>query len=300
MVGTPADLQRQLLGFCKAGRSLTKSEMQEVEALAECVKQLLERRGRALVAASQGLPLLYSYQCDASPVTIAAQVAGSSRTGAVGPRKGRQMVEYLMQRAILKRGAEGHWDMAALLHDPVPLTKGKRARNLFSAACSFSPLLRQLGHRGVAIQHFVGDRGVFSALNRLLLQRVQAYYDPRFGPDLGPSRALLGLTDWSLGTACSLHDAQNALKWSLAPHSAGGTLDNLHIAVESVRNTYVPLHSHIGGFLLGHLRFAEAEHDVDDAACVWRYVGVEAHVVQLLSELNPDWKGRIPVCFPER
>jgi hypothetical protein len=142
----------------------------------------------------------------------------------------------------------------------------------------------------VAIQHFVGDRGVFSALNRLLLQRVQAYYDPRFGPDLGPSRALLGLTDWSLGTACSLHDAQNALKWSLAPHSAGGTLDNLHIAVESVRNTYVPLHSHIGGFLLGHLRFAEAEHDVDDAACVWRYVGVEAHMVQVLSELNPVWK----------
>ena len=77
MVGSPPSLKEQLVGFCKASRVLSKAELAQCETLAGATQARLQQRADALVAASQGLPVLLSYQADASLVLTAAQISSA-------------------------------------------------------------------------------------------------------------------------------------------------------------------------------------------------------------------------------
>ena len=151
-----------------------------------------------------------------------------------------------MQSCFYKaRNAHGDMEMSLLITDPRPLSAGKRGWNMFTAATDFLPLLRRRGHKGICLQHMCADRAVFSSLDRHLRGRQRAFYDPAHGPDHGVQAPLLENTDWMVSTPCAVHDAHNALNWGLSNVTEGTILEDLHIVIESIRNSFAALREHI-------------------------------------------------------
>ena len=72
--------------------------------------------------------------------------------------------------------------------------------------------------------------------------------------------------DWSVATGCSAHDAQNALKWGMVGvvENTPEALKGLCIGLESLRNGYSLLHSHLRTFLTSSLAYAGPEHPGED------------------------------------
>ena len=69
------------------------------------------------------------------------------------------------------------------------------------------------------------------------------------------------LLDLVLGTACGLHDGQNALKWAVAPYAKGSVLKDTHIVIEACRNTMSALVGHVGMFIVLHAQKSYDEFD---------------------------------------
>eukprot|EP00975_Prorocentrum_lima_P019239 4049158-Prorocentrum_lima.AAC.1 len=59
----------------------------------------------------------------------------------------------------------------------------------------------------------------------------------------------------------------------------------LFISIESCRNGYSHLHSHVPGFVLAHLGFSVEEWDRQESFQVWTSLGLEAELAEELSEL---------------
>ena len=96
-----------------------------------------------------------------------------------------------------------------------------------------------------------------------------------------------------MGTACADHDAQNALKWGLAPHAAQGDVTNdLHIVIESLRNSFFLIHAHLYEFLMIYLRYdVHCSDDIEAATIFWQVLGVDADMLDDIVEVNPQWRG---------
>lgn len=139
--------------------------------------------------------------------------------------------------------------------EPLPLTAGKRAWNLFEAGSKFHPMLRSQDHRGVCVFHLASDRAVLAPLDHMFRQRHAAYYTEGIGPDLGPEGPLLALTDLVVSTACTAHDVQHSLKWGLANITPAEIVNDVHIVVESLRNSFSLLHCNLRMFLVQHISF---------------------------------------------
>ena len=93
-----------------------------------------------------------------------------------------------------------------------------------------------------------------------------------------------------LGTACPLHDAQNALKWSVSDLSKGTVLHDTHVVIESCRNSMAQLLGHVGLFITRYVQHDPAEYDPEAVRMFWNVLGVGVDLLDLLVELNPVWK----------
>lgn len=282
-------IQEMLVDMSKVSKHLSRHEEQKLHQLVEIIKRHLKNKCLELVQTSQGMPVLYSYSADATPLKCASTAVVSAE-GASLTRKGKVLHEFLVQRGVVKTKAEdGSVAMAFLFSDILPMSEGKRAWNFFSAGASFFPLLRRTGHRGISVQHHAADRAAFDAIDRCFRQRHQAYYTPRLGPDLGEEAPLLELTDWILSTACCCHDLQNALKWSLSSLWTGQDIQDLHVCMESLRNSFEILLGKLPKFLAEHMTFHREGQDPDKVIMFWRALGIEADMVERVSEVNPWW-----------
>jgi hypothetical protein len=130
---------------------------------------------------------------------------------------------------------------------------------------------------------------VQSSLQRMFHQRSKAYYTPGLGPDLGTEGKLLELTDWFVSAGCGAHDIQKSLKWAMSRFAGADALHDLHIIVESLRNSFALLHGQLRPFLLTHLAFDDTPYNMGDVMEFWQALGVEADMLQEIAEVNPWW-----------
>ena len=256
----------------------------------EVLKHHLRQKCLSLLREAGGEAVLYSYSADATPLKVSTRKVHTTAGGQV-VRQGRALEDFLLQRGLVKTTlATGEQRIAFLFGDILPLSEGKKSGNIFSAAALFFPMLRKAGHIGICISHVCADRALFSSLDRMSRQRLSAYYSPGVGPDLGDERVLLELTDWAVGTGCCAHDMQNGLKWALSSVATPEDIQNLHIVVESLRNSFDLLLARLPEFLVKHLAFAGNRADTDAVAGFWRDLGVEAGMVDQVAEVNPWWE----------
>jgi len=103
------------------------------------------------------------------------------------------------------------------------------------------------------------------------------------------------LFDWVVGSGCALHDAHNALTWSL--HTQFKDLElmkDVYIIISSVMNSYDLVHGHLAAWLNEHMHFvpADALPHSDQLFSLWTALGVEPELADVLSsDLRLRWEG---------
>jgi hypothetical protein len=279
------------LRFCKAGANLNQESEDECAKLAEVLKAYLRKQAENTAKRHPHEAALASYISDATSFRCQSTASGSSHGRAV-VRKGKVLEEFLMERICVYIATPlGGRDVAVVVADPRPLSKGKKALNLFTAGAKFFPMLRSFGRTGIVIFHLGTDRAVLSSLDRLFRQRQKAFYMPGVGPDLGDEAAMFEKTDWYITTGCALHDVSNAIQWGFASISGGEVLNDIHIVIESCRNSFAFIQANIAKFLVRRLGFAQPPADDEPVLRFWRAMGVDVGWLDVLGFLNPWWDG---------
>jgi len=284
-----------LTHWSKAGTAIGPHDWKQTGAVVEAAKTVLWDKAKALVDSARLRPILFCYGCDGTPICLTGTFV-SSFGGAAVRRRGGDGQELLIQRGyVVTKDSVGEIASEALLRDIVPLSAGKGSWNCFTAATQFFPHLRQLGARSIIISSTCFDRALQSSMSRLLAQRQALYYQVKHGAGAYQGDALFEvLTDWSVSTGCSAHDAQNALKWGMVgcvPDTAEA-LKGLYIGLESLRNGFSLLASHLDGLLQHSLAFVGEEHpSVDLLFTLWSDVGLEPDLAQELADTGLLWQG---------
>ena len=147
-VGNVEGSRELLLRACKVSREIKPNERPALDILVEASKAHLKSKALALLEESQDEAVLWVYSCDATPLKLATTtIHGAGDTQVI--RKGKKLEELLLQRGLLKtKDSMGGHKLAMVFGDIVPLSRGKRAPNVFPAGSKFFPLLRTAGHMG--------------------------------------------------------------------------------------------------------------------------------------------------------
>jgi hypothetical protein len=238
--------------------------------LVEALKELLLTKQGSLLGDSGSQPLLFSYACDATSLRVSAQASTRLQEGVRVTRTGKTLIEFLLQRGLVYSiSATGDIRCALVLPDPRPMNEGKSAWHDFAAACEAYPLLRKRrAQGGLVITHVAADRAVLSALARALQHRRQAYYTEGLGPAHSPEQLpLLEATDLMVATSCACHDAHNGLRWSLAEYQTEEVLKDLHLSLESLRNSFTSLVGTLPQFMRLHVTFSRDRADLGRRRC---------------------------------
>lgn len=294
-VGDHSGFAELVQGLAQCSRVFGPADTVMAARIGETIASYLRHKSETLVRGAGPMPILYHYSSDATAYLV-VHVATSKGDGVKVVRKGKALYEYLCERAFLKTVSPSGEEVAAIImKEPRPLKEGKGAWHLYSALDEYMPTLRQLGHCGITIEHFGFDRGALNGLEPLLHQRhaLKVRHLPCSSTAGGPD-SMVELLSWVATTGCVNHDCHNALRWALAP-----LLDNkeilkdLHIAVESLRNSMDMLQAFLMPFLVKHVQRATTPHCEEDVARFWIALGAEPEWAERLGKVNPWFRDDI-------
>ena len=284
------------LFFCKAGVNLSRAGEDDCAKLAEVLKAFLRKHAEDTAKKHPQQAALASYISDATSFRCESTSTGFSH-GKQVVRRGKVLEEFLMQRiCVYVVTPLGGREAAVIVADPKPLSKGKKSANLFAAGAKYFPVLRSFGRTGIVIFHLGADRAVLSSLDRLFGQRQKAFYTPGLGPDLGDEATLLENTDLYVNTGCALHDLSNSIQWGLASVAGGEVVQDIHIVIESCRNSFAFIQANLAKFLVLKLGFVQPPADTEPVLRFWKAMGIDTDWLEVLGFLNPWWdSGRLLV-----
>lgn len=244
-----------------------------------------------LVSEAGGLPMLSSYSSDGTRVKAHFRVDFTVTAGRKRQCHGKRGCEFLCQVGYFRYiDVHGAAQTVCVLKPPMPLTQGQNAAAEFAVGLEFGESLRDRGHRGIAIQHYGFDRAVFGSLSNLFAQRHKQR-ELTYGRSKAESKHL-ARQEWVVATPCALHDAHNALKWSLCFHDLPPQLlKDLWAIMASLRNSYNLLHEHLAPWLLRNVQWTEGELPESESwEAVWSVLGVDAQLIHVITkELAMRW-----------
>ena len=280
-----------------AGRPLQQNEERDVARLAEATKALLDETARDMISKAQTRPVLFSYQGDGTPLKLkhAFQVAFAEHHKHA--RSGYTGEELYCQGAFVRTlDGAGEPVVTCLLRDPRPMI-GKSALHAFNALAEFFPTLDQLHHDGFNIHHYSWDRALFSACKRYSRQYHTTVLRRLCDTCPRQTGTMRVLKSWLLCTGCGLHDIHNGFSWGISKLLQGsGMLDELYIVLESLRNGYSHLQSHLSSFLTEHVVFEDIDVGEGDLFAFWVALDVPPELSSMLAERGVFWReGRLHV-----
>ena len=144
---------------------------------------------------------------------------------------------------------------------------------------------KEMGHRGISIAHDCFDRAKMSAMVDFLQARHELWAGRHRQAGEGPIQPA---SDWLVGTGCALHDASKALQCALDPWvDDKQMLKDLHIVIESPRNSYDMLEKYMPQFLMKYMTRVDTAYNKEEVAQWWRCLGARADWVETLTDINP-------------
>eukprot|EP00974_Lingulodinium_polyedra_P086299 8359983-Lingulodinium_polyedra.AAC.1 len=124
------------------------------------------------------------------------------------------------------------------------------------------------------------DRKLYTSLGRHLSARHKwLVKELETSQGLSKKEAeLASLTNWQVQVPCCIHDAMNAIDWSLTPHLRDGFLKDIWHICQSVRESMVFVLKELPRWLKDVVRFREAGQGQSDKALnsFWAMAGVQA------------------------
>ena len=203
---SPVD-QINLLGH--ASGFLSRDDLRALDIGCEVTKEVLRRRVVDLVDDASGLPILSSKSCDGTPINVAHWSNHHLPTGGKVRVRGREGREFLVSNQFIRAFLPDDSTRTAVLKsEAVPLHEGKSAAAILAAAQRGWVSMRELGHTGPLIDHFVWDRAGLTRLEHdsRLWHAAQNKPPP---PPYITSENWANL-DFLVVTPFALHDSQNA------------------------------------------------------------------------------------------
>ena len=235
------------------------SGTRQVAVGCEAVKEMLYIAAKDLVADVGNRPMLTSKSCDGTPVRTVHRSTHKLPSGKTVLAHGHQSNEFMIVNQWMRaRLVDESLATRVLLHEPVQLKFGKSVNAILSVCWARWFSLRQLGHHGIAIEHYAFDRAGFTKLNRLIRQWHE---EERKGwrhdiPGRTPDEA--DLMEWLVTTPCALHDCHNSFKWALFHwFQDKDMLRDCYVGVESLRNSMGALDRELGSWVALKLSFHE-------------------------------------------
>jgi hypothetical protein len=290
------DIVQTLLKFARPTPSLSRSEARELDHMAEVIKLVGQDCRKRLIADAVGQPCLQSCSADGTPVQVSEQAAAALPSGRLVRRYGKAAHEFLVMSEFVRRSlADGSVPTTFVVTDPIPLTHGKAVDRIVEASRCRWPSLRQMGHRGGAIQHYCWDRAGFSKLERRMRQWHELML-PTFVAETPREQAIMDASEWIVFTACACHDLQNAFKWSMPQAFADADMiRDCFIGVAAIRNSFDIVLTYLGEWVAASVTPGVPFTVVDKKHWehVWNNLGVPDDVIQLLVhglELRVDGK----------
>ena len=93
------------------------------------------------------------------------------------------------------------------------------------------------------------------------------------------------LKSWCLFSGCGLHDLTNAADWAMAPFMPTGMMDDLFICIESLRNGFRLLQSHILSWLNVSIQFYTVPpEDTRTLSLLYQALDLPSNLVEDLAE----------------
>ena len=256
----------------KASGVLSEAERRyEMPLACEAIKETMLRAAQQLVDDAGGRPIATSKSCDGTPLTIRHRSSLVQPGGKRVRISGKECQEILVANQFIRcdMGAGEGSRTRVLLAEPTPLIHGKSVPAILLACRQHWRRLRQLGHFGCAVEHYCWDRAGITALEQQTRQWHAQQPLPEVPPGMDPE--IVRLSEFVCVTACALHDAHNALKWSMAgPFSDKDLVRDSFIAFESLRRSTDILSDNIHQWIGRHLhahpdkgrRLGECAHDL--------------------------------------
>ena len=169
------ELRDLYVEFARAGKVWEPKDYPLAKKLACVLAEFLGQRVQAVVESRPELPLLVSYQSDATSfLTRHAQQLKLEEQRA--QRGGTQLSELLLERLFVKLADPVGERLAAIeIAPPRTMSLGKTNMNLLTAGVDFLPCVRP-ARSGIVVTHVAFDRAVFDGLAKGLraYQKAQA------------------------------------------------------------------------------------------------------------------------------
>ena len=290
----PDTLRTELLSMGQPARNLGDFDSRRMGCVCETLKAFLKTKAADFIKSANHTPILAHYSSDCTPLQSRKRlVAKAGDTHRV--RSGKSTDEYLVEQLFYRylRSADEP-ATTVVLRDPLPLTSGKSSAALFTAGQKFIPTLRQQGHEGIAIHSYTFDRAAAAPLGRFFRAYHGALSRNIRTEEPGLTEELMA-KEWILTPACAIHDAHNALKWSM--HSfftEPGLLENLYVSIQAVRQTVTQVFSWVNDWLPHVVEFVSDDSlpDSDNLRTLWSTLSVDPELIHpLCDELRLIYSG---------
>jgi hypothetical protein len=226
--------------------------------LAWVLQTFLYGRINSTLEMSPQLPRLISYQSDAT--SFLTRVTFTGKLGETPLRReGKELTEFLIERIYVKVFHPSLELSAIYISAPRPMGAGKRF-GTFSAASDALPVGRRFGH-GIVIVHTSFDRAVHDGLSHALEARENVLYQD--GMHCGPfvETGWGELLQWAVNTPCPYHDCHGAFRKAVEPHASKDKLKDLHVSIESLRNSFSMIAREVAQFARLYVQFVDRPTD---------------------------------------
>jgi hypothetical protein len=264
---------------------LSKDEEREVCKFAEVSKIVMQNAAQDVITIANGQPILNSKSSDGTPTSIVKRMVARMQ-GTKTERWGRESCEFLVKNQFLRTvSAAGVPTTRCILQDPVKLQFGKSAHAIFQCCIRDWSTLRQLGHAGLALEHYSNDRCGATALERIFKGYHALHRSAYNTLCKTKSYSVFENMEFTMFTCCGLHDASNALKWGVMTRfDESEVLKDVYIVCEALRHATDVIRNHILPWAVHSTVFEEpCEETANQLYDVYRALSIDEPLAKHLA-----------------
>ena len=269
--------------------------------LAYALQTFLSQKLHRTLEHSPDLASLISYQSDTT--SFLTRVCFSCEFGGASLRReGKELTEFRIERLYVLTLHPTDDCSAILLTAPRMMSAGKKNWNLFTAASDILPVGRCTA-RGIVVVHAAFDRAVNDGVSKMLEALEDVRYLDFMKRDPFVETGWGVLLQWYVNTPCPYHDCHGGFRKALEPYASKEDVKDLHISIESLRNSFSMIAREIPKFSRLHVQFANLS--AVGVADFWARLGITPDQLHLLVLVNPCWTGTVLLvstdlqCLPD-
>ena len=263
---------------------MSQVELHRVEVFCEAAKTVMWEGVEKLVKDVDGLPILSSKSCDGTPIRIHARSSQAASSKKIVRSAGKEGHELLVSHQFVRADVPGFgWSSRAVVPEATSLIWGKSTPAILSSSYKGWKILRELGHVGVAVEHYAFDRFAIGALERLSRQYHLQQPLPAL-PDHIPE-ATARSSEIVVCTPCALHDSQNAFRWAfLDACSDQQLMRDLYVSLESLRNSHDLFQRHLSSWVASRMSSRPHRDDEweEEQRQLWSVLGVDPDIIDIM------------------